>query len=217
VRPFALVIAFFVAAVLAGAALATVRPVRPGDGPLLARAPTYEERVAESVARRLTGKKSNIRCGTLGVPGAAWPTGVAGITLFQGGQAAGYALLLPEVCAELVAFRSNPSSYDPDACADTGCLQRDEEAVFALQTVTHESYHLLGYRNEAQVECYGLQSIWYAAAKLGAPTAVGQSLARFYTFQIYPQRRLSTPQYWTAECRDGGKYDLRPNTHAWPS
>jgi hypothetical protein len=158
-----------------------------------------------------------IRCGPLGIPGAGWPNGVDGITLFVGNRPAGYALLLPEVCAQLVAFREDPAAWDPAACGDNTCLLAVAQAAFAIATVTHESYHLLGYRNEAQVECYGMQSIWYAATKLGASVAVAQRLARFYADQLYPKRELSTPAYWSAQCRDGGKYDLRASSHAWPS
>jgi len=204
-------------AVSAGIAHATVRPVRPGDGPLLARAPTSEEKVAEAVAARLTRKRVNVRCGPLGVPGGGFPTGVSGITLFSNNRPAGYAILLPQVCAQLVAFRSDPRAYDPDTCTDTTCYVEAQKTAFALATVTHESYHLLGYRNEAQVECYGLQSIWYAATKLGAPVALGEAIARFYATEMYPRRRVDTPAYWSAECRDGGKLDLRPQSHAWPS
>jgi hypothetical protein len=216
VRLLVLVAALVTALAASATALATVRPVRPADGPLLARGATYEEKVAEAVARRLTRRRSNIRCGPLGLGSGA--EGVLGITLFTNPlRPAGYALLLPEICNELIAFRTNPEAYDPDACEDSDCLERAADAAMAIQTVTHESYHLLGYRNEAQVECYGLQSIWYAATKLGASVVTGQALARFYAERVYPGRRTSTPEYWTAECRDGGKYDLRPKLHSWPS
>lgn len=211
------IVALVALALTAGAAQASVRPVRSSDGPLLARKPTYEETVAESVAARLTGKRVNIRCGSLGIPGASWPDGISGITLFNGSGPAGYAVLLPEVCAQLISFRSAPAAYDPRACKDSKCLVAVEKAAFAIQTVTHESYHLLGYRDEAQVECYGMQSLWYAARRLGASLDVAQALARFYAVDVYPQRKLDTPQYWSAQCRDGGKYDLRKSSHAWPS
>jgi hypothetical protein len=87
----------------------------------------------------------------------------------------------------------------------------------ALAVVAHESYHVLGYSNEAQVECYGMQSIWYVANKLGASVAEAQALAKLYAATTYASRRAQTPTYWSAECRDGGKYDLRPASHAWPS
>lgn len=205
------------AAVGASIASASVRPVRAADKALLDRAPTAEEKVAEQVANRLTHKQVKVRCGALGVPGAAWPSGVSGITLFVGSKPAGYAILLPEVCAQLIAFRRDPSGWDPANCTDSNCDIAVAQAAFALATVTHESYHLLGFRNEAQVECYGMQSIWYAATRLGATTDEGQRLARFYATALYPQRRTQTPQYWSAQCRDGGKYDLRAKSHSWPS
>jgi hypothetical protein len=204
--------------VCAGTAQATVRPARAADAPLLARKPTYEEQVAEAVASRLTRKRVNIRCGALGVSGAGFPVGVTGITLFSPSGPVGYAVLLPDVCAQLLAFRANPEAFDPDACGtDSACLYSASKAALAIATVTHESYHLLGYVNEAKVECYGMQSIWYAATKLGASVALGQALARFYAAELYPPRRTQTPEYWSAECRDGGKYDLRKDSHSWPS
>jgi hypothetical protein len=217
VRVRILLAALTAGAVAAGVATASIRPVRAADEALLKRAPTREERVAEQVAQRLTHKQVKIRCGALGVPGAGWPEGVSGITLFANGRPAGYALLLPQVCAQLVAFRNAPAAWDPSACTDESNCEKVAEAAFALQTVTHESYHLLGYRNEAQVECYGMQSLWYAATRLGATAAEGQRLARFYATILYPQRQFSTPAYWSPECRDGGKYDLRPGSHSWPS
>jgi hypothetical protein len=210
--------ALVLAAASAGVATASVRPVRPADEALLRRPPTKEERVAEQVAARLTQRQPEIRCGALGVPGAGWPDGIAGITLFVArGKPAGYAILLPQVCAQLYAFRLNPSAWDPSACTSQDNCVKVAEAAFAIETVTHESYHLLGYENEARVECYGMQSIWYAAMKLGATAAEGQRLARFYATALYPDRQYSTPAYWSPECRDGGKYDLRPSSHSWPS
>jgi hypothetical protein len=207
------------AALGAGVATASIRPLRPADEALLKRAPTAEERVAEQVARRLTQKEVKVRCGTLGIAGAGWTGGgIAGITLFEStGKPAGYALLLPQVCAQLVAFRRAPKSWDPSRCTDESSCAAIADAALALATVTHESYHLLGYQNEGQVECYGMQSIWYAAAKLGASPSEAQRLARFYAAELYPLRKKQTPLYWSAECRDGGKYDLRPNSHGWPS
>jgi hypothetical protein len=89
--------------------------------------------------------------------------------------------------------------------------------AMALAVVAHESYHILGYSNEAQVECYGMQSIWFVANKLGASIAESQALASFYATRMYPLRRTQTPQYWSPECKDGGKLDLRPTLARWPS
>jgi len=212
----ALLSALLLAGLLASAAQAQVRPVRPADAGLLNRAPTYEDQVAAQVADRLTHLNVKVRCAPLGLPGLS--SSILGVTLFVGTRPAGYFLMVPQMCADLSAFRSSPASYDPRACADSAaCLNTDASVAMALATVSHESYHLLGYTNEAQVECYGMQSIWYVASKLGASTVEAEAIARFYATQIYPLRETQTPTYWTPECRDGGKYDLRPQLHSWPS
>jgi hypothetical protein len=210
----ALLTALACAAVLATSALAGVRPLRPSDQQLLRRVPTYEEQVAQQVAARLTHLHPAVRCGALGI--GSNPN-VLGITLFDAKGPAGYFLMLPEMCADLADFRSSPASYDPAACADDACDERVAGAAMALATVSHESYHLLGYKNEAQVECYGMQSIWFVANKLGASLPLSQALATFYATRMYPRRRWQTPAYWSGQCRNGGKYDLRPTLARWPS
>ena len=142
---------------------------------------------------------------------------VTGITLLPPHGQATYFLLLPEMCDYLAWFRADPARYDPTVCADDSCVKTDELAALALATVSHESYHVLGYRNEAQVECYGMQSIWYVATSLGATVVEGQRIATFYWQKVYAARQESTPTYWSAQCRDGGKYDLRPASRGWPS
>ena len=212
----ALLSALLLAGLLASAAQAQVRPVRPADAGLLNRAPTYEEQVAAQVADRLTHLNVKVRCAPLGLPGLS--SSILGVTLFVGTRPAGYFLMVPQMCADLSAFRNSPASYDPRACGTSAaCLTTDANVAMALATVSHESYHLLGYTNEAQVECYGMQSIWYVASKLGASTVEAEAIAKFYATQIYPLRETQTPTYWTPECRDGGKYDLRPQSHSWPS
>jgi hypothetical protein len=205
-----------VACIAAASAQAQARPLRPADAALLKRAATPEELIAQSVAKRLTRLSPTVRCGSLGInvpPGML----VTGITLLPPHGPADYFLLLPEMCNYLAWFRQSPQRYDPTTCTDDACLQLAATAALALATVSHESYHVLGYRLEKQVECYGMQSIWFVATSLGATAAEGQRIAGFYWKTMYAQRRLSTPTYWSAECRDGGRYDLRPASHAWPS
>jgi hypothetical protein len=204
------------AGLVAGAAHATARPLRPSDAALLRRAPTKEEVIAQNVAARLTHLHPEVRCGPLGI---SVPAGglVTGVTLLPPHGPAGYFLLLPEMCDYLAWFRADPPRYDPSVCNDSDCTKTDELAALALATVSHESYHVLGYTNEARVECYGMQSIWFVATSLGASVAEGQRIAQYYWTHIYAERQESTPSYWSPECRDGGKYDLRPSSSAWPS
>jgi len=211
-----LLAAVVVASIAAASAHAQARPLRPGDAALLKRAASPEELVAQAVATRLTHLSPIVRCGPLGIdvpPGML----VTGVTLLPPHGPAQYFLLLPEECNYLSWFRQSPQRYDPAACADDACFQLAAKAALALATVSHESYHVLGYRLEKRVECYGMQSIWFVATSLGASVAEGQRIAAFYWKTIYAQREQTTPLYWSAECRDGGKYDLRPASHSWPS
>ena len=207
----AAVLCVLAAALGAGSAHASARPARPADEKLLKRAATYEEQVAEYVAARLTRARPSVRCGPLGV---AAPPGlyVGGVTFSRE-----YFLVEPDNCKYLVWFRQDPNRYDPALCDDDACMWDIRRAAFALATIAHESYHTLGYHNEAQVECYGMQSIWFVAKSLGASAAEGQRIASIYWKTSYAQRRTTTPTYWSAQCRNGGKYDLRPQSSAWPS
>jgi hypothetical protein len=164
------------------------------------------------VARRLTGHNASVRCGSLGMSDPR----VLGVTPLQNGHSFDYFLMRPAECTYLAWFHQAPARWDPRTCAESDCAHVGSIAM-ALAVVAHESYHLLGYSNEAQVECYGMQSIWFVANKLGASIDESQALASLYATQMYPQRRTLTPKYWSAECRDGGKLDLRPSLARWPS
>jgi len=204
--------AFVLAGVLAAGAHASARPVTPQDRALLARPATAEERVAERVAERLTRHADvSVRCGTLSAPSF-----VLGLTPILNGHAFDYFLMRPQECTYLAWFQGDPARWSPSSCAPADC-RYVIDMVWALQTVAHESYHLLGYVNEAQVDCYGMQSIWFVAANLGATVSEAQALAQLFATRIYPLRRVEVPQYWSPECRDGGRYDLRPGSHSWPS
>jgi hypothetical protein len=211
-RVRSLLAAVALAGALAASASANVRPVNAQDRALLARAATSEEQIAEQVARRLTGHQAAVRCGKIGESDSR----VLGVTPLLNGRSFDYFLMRPAECTYLAWFRQSPARWDPRTCAGEDC-NLVPSIVMALAVVAHESYHVLGYSNEAQVECYGMQSIWFVANKLGAPVAEAQALATVYATQMYPTRRTNTPQYWSAECRDGGKYDLRRTLARWPS
>ena len=214
-RRLALTTAAALAAVAAGAATARAgdaRPVNAADRALLARPATNEETIAQQVARRLTRVDASVRCSNL----TQVPSYVLGVTPLQGSRSFGYFLMRPAECTYLAWFRGDPRRWDPATCESTDCSYVPKIAM-ALAVVSHESYHLLGYKNEAQVECYGLQSIWFVANKLGAPVAEAQEFGQLYATRMYPTRRYQSPAYWSSECRNGGKYDLRPQLASWPS
>jgi len=212
VAPRLLLAALAVALVAAVPAGAEIYP-RPSDARLLARAPSADERLAESVARRLTRRTVAVRCTS-----RAEVPGLLGATPVQDDQPLGYFLLMPVVCRQLALFRAHPASYDPAACGGGACVAQLSLLTQSLQTVAHESYHTLGFADEAVAECYGMQSLWYVARTLGASVRRSESLAAWYWRYQYPAWRAGpNAEYWSAECRDGGRLDLRPRTHDWPS
>src|SRR3954454_7859397 len=211
-RVWPILVAIALAGAFAVAAQASARPVTALDRALLARPATYEEQIAEQVARRLTGHHASVRCGALGMSNP----NVLGVTPLLHNRSFDYFLMRPAECTFLAWFRQAPSRWDPRSCSASDCAHLGDIAM-ALAVVAHESYHVLGYSNEAQVECYGMQSIWFVASKLGASVSESQALASLYATRIYPSRRTQTPAYWSPECRDGGKYDLRRSLARWPS
>lgn len=201
------------AGIVATSAYASARPVTPRDRALLARPASTEEKIAEGVAERLTGHASvSVRCGSIGVSNPS----VLGVTPMLDGHAFDYFLMRPAECTYLTWFHDAAARWDPRTCVPADCPYT-VDITWALQTVAHESYHLLGYTNEAQVDCYGMQSIWFVATRLGASLSEAQALAQLFARRIYPLRRTETPAYWSPECRNGGTYDLRPRSSAWPS
>lgn len=204
--------AIALAGIVASAARAEARPLSAQDRALLARPATYEEQIGEQVARRLTGHVVSVRCGAIGESNP----NILGVTPFSSRGPVDYFLMRPAECTYLSWFRQSPGRWDPRSCSASDCA-RVPSIAMALAVVSHESYHILGYRNEAQVECYGMQSIWFVANKLGASVAESQALATFYATHMYPSRRTTTPSYWSAQCRDGGAYDLRRSLTRWPS
>ena len=209
----AFIAAIALAGVLATTASASARPVTAADRALLARPATYEEKIAEGVAERLTGHKSvSVRC----TPMNLYFANVLGATPMLNGHSFDYFLMQPDECKYLAWFRDSPARWDPRTCSPSDCRYAVDIA-WAMETVAHESYHVLGYRNEAQVDCYGMQSVWFVASRLGASTPEAEAFAHLFADRLYPLRKTDTPLYWSPECRDGGRYDLRPSSHAWPS
>lgn len=123
--------------------------------------------------------------------------------------------LAPEICYSLHRL------LVLDDAPDLACLERSRRAraqlcslegtlaAAALQTVAHEAQHVAGITNEAQAECYGLQTVEEAARLLDV--ADTRSLA-WYAWRLL--RR--PPAYRSDECKRGGELDLDPATKAWP-
>ncbi len=79
-----------------------------------------------------------------------------------------------------------------------------EDRVFALQTISHESQHLSGIRDEATAECNGMQKLAWFAQQFGATAAQGRQMAEDYYTTFYKVKRPGTA-YYSAACPDPGK------------
>jgi hypothetical protein len=100
---------------------------------------------------------------------------------------------------------------------------------FAILTLAHEAIHthqaVAGYLRpgpelvETQAECHGMQWMRWVAEQLGASSDDGQALANYFWLGMYPQQAsvAGSRPYWSADCRPGGKLDIRSaDATAWP-
>lgn len=95
-----------------------------------------------------------------------------------------------------------------------GCDGKTLAAVSGIVTLAHESWHLRGILNEAQTQCYAVQTTEAVARRLGLKPAD----ARIVAVRVArDDARSPEGEYHSSQCRPGGAYDLRPGTADWPS
>ena len=101
-----------------------------------------------------------------------------------------------------------------------GCLARQgacsveiREAAIAVNVLSHEAWHLAGVRNEADTQCYALQSNAQTAMRLGAREDDARSIAAFISREVQP---ALPSDYRTPNCYEGGPLDLHPDRRSWP-
>jgi hypothetical protein len=110
------------------------------------------------------------------------------------------------VCAPLRRFFG--SSYTPFGNEQSFVLSE------ALVVLAHEAEHLRRPdATEAEVECAALQRVRGLALSAGRSPAYAEEMAGLALDAGYP---LQLEDYRTAECVDGGRLDLHPETDVWP-
>ena len=108
--------------------------------------------------------------------------------------------LSPAVCRTLASIAT--ASFDP--------------ATEAIEVLTHESEHLAGVdgiQDEARTDCYAAQRLALTARLLGRATGEARGMGAYYL--RYHQPDLP-PEYRSRECRNGGRFDLRPKDARFP-
>ena len=87
------------------------------------------------------------------------------------------------------------------------------DAFKAIHVLSHESWHLAGVRDEGITECYAVQTDAAIARRFGAGDEAAEAVVG-YALSLTALR----PEYHRpSQCRPGGRYDLHPETAAWPS
>ncbi len=99
------------------------------------------------------------------------------------------------------------------SCLRSLCERETLEHVAGVLTLAHESWHLRGVTNEAQTQCYAIQTAELVAFRLGVLPPDARAVADYIAAH---DARLPAGEYHSAECRPGGAYDLHPETEAWP-
>jgi hypothetical protein len=130
---------------------------------------------------------------------------------------------------EQVGYLPCYSETDDDVTLSpfSGGTQGYSEFVFAIETLAHESGHLLDFTSgkpaisskavrESRAECFGMQNIARVATALGASPDDGANMQRWYWENYYPTRQTQLPDYWSPDCRADGPLDASPGDGVWP-
>lgn len=149
-------------------------------------------------ASRIAGKTVTIRCDESGdyVGAVQDADGVAEL----GGD---LAYLTPERCLDLHRLASK---------GEVG----ENRTGRALAVLAHEAWHLRGVADEGVAECYAFQSGVDVGRRLGLSADHARRLLRRQLVDNTRRRGDSLEYRVPAECRDGGRLDLNPESDEFP-
>jgi hypothetical protein len=149
-------------------------------------------------ASRVAAKPVTIRCDEAGdyVGAVQHADGVAAV----GGE---LAYLAPERCLDLyrLAFKGEV---------------RSNRTGRALAVLAHEAWHLRGVSDEGITECYALQSAVEIGRRLGLSLDTARRLMRQQLAENALRGRANPAYRVPADCRDGGRLDLEPDSSRFP-
>jgi hypothetical protein len=150
----------------------------------------------------------------------------AGDVEFPAGRAPDHMFLTRKVCTSLEHFRKSSSHRELDcllsidwsqwsAAADFGspCARRARSTAEAINTLAHEAMHLRGFVDEAETQCYAIQTDAWTVERLGGTRAEGAAVAAF----ILSLQPLMPSEYQASACGSGGGLDLHPETPVFPT
>jgi hypothetical protein len=173
------------------------------------------ERRLSAIASEIAGRPVRARCpGPLGRL-LGWDTVEGSVNFDAAGRPANETKLRKMACAELDALAEGRRTKEL-ACTERArilCGRRGTQLAMAVDTITHEAFHMRGIRDEAQTECSSLQTMATTAQRLGATASQGAALASAQYAETYP---LMGESYRSPQCADGGDFDLRPDDPSFP-
>jgi hypothetical protein len=175
-----------------------VAETRTGWNGLAAGTRIEAERRFSDEASRIAGKQVTIRCDEAGeyVGAVQHADGVA----LVGGS---LAYLTPERCLDLYRL-----AFEGEV--------RSSRTARALAVLAHEAWHLRGVRDEGATECYALQAGVELGRRLGLSSGTAGRMMRQQLVDNALRSRASPAYRLPADCRDGGRLDLRPESAAFP-
>jgi hypothetical protein len=122
--------------------------------------------------------------------------------------------LSAQTCSSLERLRRHgPPEVDCLLDRSLACRRSTLEIVEGMVVLAHESWHLRGVLNEAQTQCYAVQTVELVARSFGFRPRDASLVA---TYVAIDDARAAVGDYHSPECRPGGAYDLHPETRVWP-
>jgi hypothetical protein len=171
-----------------------------------------------AVASEIAGRPVQVRCP--GVIGRvfSWDIVEGSVRFDANGRPADDTRMRATSCAELDALAEG-RRQDVLRCvagppAAAGCdPAAANRLAMAVDTITHEAFHLSGLMDEGQTECRSLQTMARTAQRLGVAPDQAQALAVHQYRNGYP---LMPARYRAPDCVPDGPLDLRPDDPRWP-
>jgi hypothetical protein len=172
------------------------------------------QRRLAAIASQIAGRPVRVHC-----PGAVrrmlpWDTVQGSVRFDAAGRPGGEARLQALPCGELDALAEGRRAAVLACLAARGaCGRPGDDLAMAVDVLAHESWHLAGVLDEAEAECRSLQTMAWAAGRLGVPPAAARALAERELIAGYT---TLPDRYRSPACRDGGLLDQRPGDPVWP-
>jgi hypothetical protein len=171
-----------------------------------------QDRLA-AIASDVAGRPVTVRCpGPLRRIGP--DTRAGSVSIDADGRSAGWTRLSTETCETLDALAEGRLAAEL-ACAarSSSCGDDVLKVAWAVNTLTHEAFHMRGYHDEGVTECYSMQTMASTAQRLGATPEQARNLSVLFV-QASPE--LKPVRYQAPGCADEGPLDLRPDDPLWP-